>query len=247
MNELLPLLDLDTFVSTRHGLHCVAEHVVAKARYVDDGEIRLAASSSGFATPLLADKSRVWVDADELVVDGPGGSRWHRLSTVGEAAAFVGVEPGFPSELYPPATPLHVDEPLRLDRHAAEALTAWNAFCAELLASFAAEIADANPSPLILWPEHFDQAFYTEDAQETFRANYGASPGDDGHPEPYLYVGPWQTPAADPFWNASSFNGAVLPLSLLAASVNPAETGLQFYRAGRARLTPSLSVSPDRG
>ena len=50
MTELLPLLDLDTFVSTRHGLHRVAEHVVAKARYVDDGEIRLAATSSGFAT-----------------------------------------------------------------------------------------------------------------------------------------------------------------------------------------------------
>ena len=247
MNELLPLADLDTFVSTRRVLHCVAEHVVAKARFVDDGEIRLTASSSGFATPLLADKSRVWVDADELVVDGPSGSRWHHLSTIGEAASFLGVEPGFPSELYPPATPLHVDEPLRLDRHAAEALTAWNGFCAELLASFAIELTDANPSPLILWPEHFDQAFYTEDANETFRANYGASPGDDGHPEPYLYVGPWQTPAADPFWNAPSFNGAVLPLSSLTAAADAAEVALQFYRAGRVRLTAPLSVSRDRG
>ncbi len=230
-------LDLHTFVSTRRALHCVAEHVVAKARYVDDGEIRLAASSSGFATPLLADKSRVWVDADELVVDGPGGTRWHHLSTIGEAAAFVGVEPGFPSELYPPATPLQVDEPLRLDRHAAEVLTAWNAFGAEMLDSFATEIADANPSPLILWPEHFDQAFYTEDAIEAFRANYGASPGDDGHPEPYLYVGPWQTPIADPFWNASSFDGAVLPLSGLTVAADPAEMALQFFRNGRAVLT----------
>lgn len=40
MNELLPLVDLGTLVSTGHGLHCVAEHLVAKARYVDDGEIR---------------------------------------------------------------------------------------------------------------------------------------------------------------------------------------------------------------
>ncbi len=139
----------------------------------------------------------MWVDADELVVDAPGGSRWHHLNTIGEAAAFVGVEPGFPSELYPPATPLHVDEPLHLDRRAAEVVTAWNAFCAELLESFANEIADANPSPLILWPEHFDQAFYTEDADEARRANYGASPGDDDHPEPYLYVGPWGTPATN--------------------------------------------------
>ena len=26
------------------------------------------------------------------------------------------------------------------------------------------------------------------------RANYGASPGDEEHAEPYVYVGPWQTP-----------------------------------------------------
>ncbi|MEP7111849.1 MAG: hypothetical protein ABI862_01165 [Ilumatobacteraceae bacterium] len=237
MNELLTLVDLDTFISTRQGLHCVAEHVVAKARYVDDGEIRLSASSSGFATSLLADGSRVRIDADELVVDGPGGSRRHHLSTVGEAAEFIGVEPGFPSELYPPATPLQVDEPLCLDRHAAKALTAWNAFCAELLHSLATEIAVANPSPLILWPEHFDQAFYTEDADETYRANYGASPGDDAHPEPYLYVGPWQTSRADPFWNASSFNGAVLPLSFLVDSASSVDTGMQFFHTARTVLT----------
>ena len=237
MTGLLPLLDLDTFISTRRALHCVAEHVVAKARYVDDGEIRLTASSGGFATPLLADNGRVWVDADELVVDGPRGPRWHHLTTIAEAAAFVGVEPGFPSELYAPATPLHLDEPLRLDRHAAEALTAWNAFCAELLDFFATEIADANPSPLILWPEHFDQAFYTEDSDEPFRANYGASPGDDGHPEPYLYVGPWGTPAKDEFWNASHFHGAVMPISSLAAAADSATMALQFFRTGRGLLT----------
>ncbi len=236
MTELLPLLDLDTFVSTRDGLHRVAEHIVAKARYVDDGEIRLTATSSGFATPPLSNRSRVWVDADELVVDSPGGSRWHHLDTIGEAAAFVGVEPGFPSELYPPATPLHIDEPLHLDRRVAEVLTAWNAFCAELLELFANEIADANPSPLILWPEHFDQAFYTEDADEASRANYGASPGDDGHPEPYLYVGPWGPVAPDDFWNATSFNGAVLPLSSLTDAAEPADVALQFFRDGRALL-----------
>jgi hypothetical protein len=236
MTELLPLLDLDAFVSTRDGLHRVAEHVVAKARYVDDGEIRLTAASGGFATPSLADGSRVWVDADELVVDAPSGSRWHHLNTIRDAAAFVGVEPGFPSELYPPATALHVDEPLHLDRRAAEVLTAWNAFCAEMLESFAAELAGANPSPLILWPEHFDQAFYTEDADEARRANYGASPGDDGHPEPYLYVGPWGPVVPNAFWNATSFNGAVLPLSSLTVAAEPAEVALQFFRAGRTLL-----------
>ncbi|MGZ4761657.1 MAG: hypothetical protein ACXV7I_04425 [Ilumatobacteraceae bacterium] len=176
------------------------------------------------------------VDADELVVDSPGGSRSHHLNTIGEAATFVGVEPGFPSDLYPSATLLHVDEPLQLDRRAAEVLTAWNAFCAELLESFVNEVADAKPSPLILWPEHFDQAFYTEDANKSCRANYGASPGDEGHPEPYLYVGPWGLVAPDGFWNATHFNGAVVPLSSLTAAADPAQMALRFFRAGRALL-----------
>ncbi|MGZ4700580.1 MAG: hypothetical protein ACXV98_05135, partial [Ilumatobacteraceae bacterium] len=87
-----------------------------------------------------------------------------------------------------------------------------------------------------LWPEHFDPAFSTEDADEARRANYGASPGDEGHPEPYLYVGPWGLVAPDGFWNATHFNGAVVPLSSLTAAADPAQMALRFFRAGRALL-----------
>ncbi len=125
MTTLLPVADLDTFVSTRDSLHRVAEHVVAKARYVDDREIRLT--------------------------------------------AFLGIEPGFPRELYEPATTFDPDQPLDLDRSAAEVLAAWYGFTAEVLDQFASEIPEATPSTRILWPEHFDQAFYTEDADEARR------------------------------------------------------------------------------
>lgn len=236
MTGLLPLLDLDTFVSTRRALHCVAEHVVAKARYVVDGEVRLTAFPGGFSTPMLGEGSRVRVDGHDIAIDDHDGSRRAHLTTVREAADFVGVEPGFPKELYAPATPFLPDEPLNIDANSASALAAWYGFTAALLDDFAKELTDAKPSQLILWPEHFDQAFYTEDEQEPWRANYGASPGDDGHPEAYLYVGPWQTPIADAFWNASTFNGAVLPLSIVTASANPKHTGLQFLRDGRATL-----------
>jgi hypothetical protein len=241
----LPVHDIDTFVSTRDALHRVAEHVVAKARYVDDREIRLTAHPGGFSTPLLAGDARVRVDVDDLVVDDLNGSRRVALTTIREAAAFVGVEPGFPNELYEPATPLHLDQPLDLDRDAAQALAAWYGFTAEVLSRFATEIAAANPSPIVLWPEHFDQAFFTEDPDETRRANYGASPGDEGHPEPYLYVGPWGTPTANDFWNADNFNGAVLPLSKLVDSPDPAldaaGVALQFLRTGRALLTSDVA------
>jgi len=239
MTSLLPIQELDTFISTRDALHTVAEHVLAKARYLDDREIRLMAFEGGFATPLLADGRRVRVDVDDIVVDGPTGSRRTGLTTVGQAADFVGIEPGFPGELYASVTQLRADQPLLIDRDAAGALAAWYGFSAEVLAEFATEIVDAHPSPLILWPEHFDQAFFTEDDEESRRANYGASPGDEGHQEPYLYVGPWGAAPTDEFWNAPHFNGAVLPLSDVVATVDPSATAARFLRAGRVLLASS--------
>jgi hypothetical protein len=238
MTARSPIDDLDVFVSTRDALHRVAEHVVAKARFLDDREIRLTAFDGGFATPLLSDGRRVRVVADELWVDGPDGSRATKLTSIGEAAALVGIEPCFPTELYEPATPFDPDEPLHVDRGAAEVLADWYDFTAVALKEFASEIGVAHPSQLILWPEHFDQAFYTEDADETRRANYGASPGDEGHPEPYLYVGPWGSTAPNAFWNAEHFNGAVLPLSRVAMAEDSLGVAAQFLRAGRLLLAP---------
>ena len=235
----LPTGDLEVFVATRDALHRVAEHVVAKARFVHDREIRLTATDGGFGTPLLPDNTRVRVDGSDLVVDTAGRSARIGLTTIADAAAFVGIVPGFPVELYPAATPFEPDRPLSIDRDAARSLATWYAFTAEVLTQFALEIADGSPSPLILWPEHFDQAFYTEDAVEARRANYGASPGDDGHPEPYLYVGPWGSTDAHDFWNAENFNGAVRALGDLLAEPDPAASALNFLRTGRALLVSS--------
>jgi hypothetical protein len=247
MTTLVPIQDLDLFVSTRDALHRVAEHVLAKARYVDDREIRLMAYPGGFATPVLAGESRVRVEVDDLAIDGPTGSRRIALTTIAAAAAFAGVEPGFPNELYEAATKFDPHQPLQLDRGAAEELAAWYGFTSQTLDQFATEIPDAKPSPLILWPEHFDQAFYTEDADESRRANYGASPGDEGHPEPYLYVGPWGATSEDEFWNAAHFNGAVLSLSELVTSTDPAQAALDFLRTGRTHLVNTAIVTPSSG
>ena len=217
-------------------MHRIAEHVLAAARFADDGEIRLTAHDGGFATPLLSDGRRVRVAGTTIVVDGPGGSRAQDIDSVGSAASFVGIEPGFPSQLYAPATTFVADEPLRLDAAAAAALAAWYGFTDAVVRTFAAEIVGVVPSPLILWPEHFDQAIFTEDADEAARANYGASPGDDGHPAPYLYVGPWSAPAADPYWNATQFSGSVMSVSAVSAAEDPTAVALAFLRAGRARL-----------
>jgi hypothetical protein len=223
MIELLPISDPAAFVATREALHAVAEHVVAKARYLDDGEIRLTAYAGGFATPLLSGGRRVRVIGTEIAVDTRETLRRAPITTVAAAAAFVGIEPGFPTELYQPATELHADAHLNVDDDGAAALATWYEFTAAVLRQFATEIPWAQPSEFILWPEHFDQAFFTQEAAEQRRANFGASPGDGGHPDPYLYVGPWSTPPSDTFWNAEHFTGAVLSLSTLVGRPDPAD------------------------
>ncbi len=236
VTALVPIADLGVFVSTRDSLHQVAEHVVAKARYVDDGRVELTAFAGGFATPSLANGRRVRVDGPDMVVADKAGSRRTGLTTIAEAAAFVGVDAGFPTELYAPATPLRLNVALQVDRGAALSFAAWTAFAADVLDQFATEIVDGDPSPLVLWPEHFDQAFFTNDSDESKRANYGASPGDAGHPEPYLYVGPWGAVVRHQFWNATHFSGAVLPLSRLVDAGAPLEVAMQFLRSGHSLL-----------
>lgn len=227
---MTPITDLDRFVTTRVALHQVAEHVVAKARYVDDGGIRLVAFAGGFGTPPLSDGRRVWVVGDQLHLDGAATP----LTSVADAARFVGVEPGLPGELYATATRCEPDRSLDIDRSAATALGQWFAFATSVLETFAAEVA--SPSLLVLWPEHFDLAFFTEDAEEAHRANYGASPGDAAHGEPYLYVGPLHEVVESEYWNAAHFNGALLSHSDLLSTEDPFEHALQFMRAGRALL-----------
>jgi hypothetical protein len=237
MTPLLPVEDLARFAATREALHQVAEHVLAKARFDDDGEIRLTAWPGGFATPALSGGRRVRVEGVSVVVHDHAGQRVAPLRSVAAAARFVGIEPGFPRQLYPPATALEPDRPLDLDSSSASALAAWYGFTAAVLERYRAELGrTADPSPLILWPEHFDQAFFTQDTDEARRANYGASPGDAGHPEPYLYVGPWAVPATDPYWNASHFPGAVLPLSALLGRPDAEAEALAFLAGGRSRL-----------
>ncbi|MGH9283956.1 MAG: hypothetical protein ACRD0S_13595, partial [Acidimicrobiales bacterium] len=86
------------------------------------------------------------------------------------------------------------------------------------------------PSRVQLWPEHFDLA--VDLGPEGRRANFGGSPGDDAHPEPYLYVGPWDTERLGPhvYWNEPF--GASLSWMELRRGADP----LGFLRQGRELL-----------
>ena len=171
--------------ATRDGLHRVAEHVLAAARHAAAGKIGLIPSPGGFRTPpFRADGRFLAVDGTELVVGDAAGTRRTALTTIRAAAEFAGVTPGAPAQVYRPATPLDLDEPLVIDPRAARLLAAWYRLGAEAMSRLAAQIPGDEPGAVVLWPEHFDVGMTAASI------NYGASPGDDQIAEPYLYVGP---------------------------------------------------------
>ena len=118
------------------------------------------------------------------------------------------------------------------DPAAAEALAEWFAFGWGVLEELRAEAAaaDLSPSPPQLWPEHFDIGL------DFASVNYGASPGDEGHDEPYLYVGPWDAPPEGPLWNAVGFPGAEMAYADLLAADDRRGTALEFFRKRRDAL-----------
>jgi hypothetical protein len=117
----------------------------------------------------------------------------------------------------------------RVDAASAHALGDWYGYCTRLLEQLRADASgDDAPARVQIWPEHFDIA--VDLGPETMRANYGGSPGDELHPEPYLYVGPWGAHADDDFWNESF--GASLGYAALLAGAD----GLAFLRRGKELL-----------
>ncbi len=217
-----------SFQVTRDALHRVAEAIVAPARVAATGnEIALEATPAGFGTPPFPGGGRVRVEAADLVVEAPGGTeRRGPLTSLPEAAALAGL----------PADGLDA-APLTVDPEAAIALGALYAFAWDVLGALRAEApADADASPIHLWPEHFDVAFEQGPEAGGRRAGYGVSPGDDDHAEPYVYVGPWVEQPAAPEWNATGFKGAELGYAALLAAPDPRAAALAFLRDRRAAL-----------
>jgi hypothetical protein len=202
-------MDEQVLVATRRALHAVAEQVLAGPQYRSAGTIRLNITPGGFGQV----KGPLRVEGDELV--GERG-RVPLRGTVTELAAAVAVEPGVPEGLYSDHAELGPADPIDVDPAAAAEIADWLARGDQALRALA---PDVEP---VLWPEHFDLGISLDEV------NYGISPGDDGNPLPYAYVGPW-TPREGEFWNA--------PFGALRwASDLPDEAAVaEFFTEGRSR------------
>jgi hypothetical protein len=209
----------------------VAERVVSPARAHATGRIGLHATPGGFGTPVFGDDGvQVRVDGTELVVHQAGTERRGPLTTTAGLARLLG-----PALLPDPRVD---DELLHVDPAAAAFLAGWYAFGTEVLTELrAGSDPRLEASEITLWPEHFDVAVELGSEAGGQRAAYGASPGDDAHPEPYVYVAPWTAPEPGPLWQATAFPGAELPYAALAGAGDPRGEALSFLRARLTALT----------
>jgi hypothetical protein len=226
--ELQPLPA--SFAQTIQGLHRLAEQVVKLTREHVSGEFSLIATPDGFGTPTFGPQNaQVRVDGGELVVTIASEERREPITTLRAAAELA-------ADLLPDDLELDA-EPLSIDRESSSALGRWYGFGDLLLEALRAEAgADDEPTPPTLWPEHFDIAIEMGAEEAGKRANYGLSPGDEHHEEPYLYVGPWTAKPEGELWNGKGFTGAELDYSELIGADDQLAAALEFCRRRKEAL-----------
>jgi hypothetical protein len=197
----------ETFAETRVALHKIAEAVIAPAR-MPANEIALRYTRGGFGTPFFEQDG---VDCQVRVEHGDLVRQTGREET---RESLPGVDPA-----------------------AATVLGDFYGFACSVLEQLRADEPEGDPSLVQLWPEHFDIAIELGAESTGQRANFGASPGDEQHDEPYLYVGPWTAQLEGEIWNAKGFAGAELTYSELIATDDHRSAALDFmetrYRALR--------------
>jgi hypothetical protein len=204
----------ETYADTRRQLRGVAESLIAGPQYRSAGTVRLAVRPDGFAgvaIPFAVRRTELILPNDAVPLAG----------SLAEVAAMARVDVGPPDGVYDLVDPLPLDANLKIDARAAEWLYRSHYAGGHAIKNV---LPEAHP---VLWPEHFDVA-----ATEG-EANYGVSAGDDYHPTPYAYVGPWSA-RTGPFWNAPF--GALHPLAD-TDDVDALTTQITgFFQLGRREL-----------
>lgn len=232
-------------IDTRLALHRLAAYVIGPTRYAKTGRFGLRATPGGFGTPEFEGR-RVRVEGLTLVDEREGEVRSTDITTLAAAAEFLGsqVDPETAAEHDTPAAG-DVDEPLAVDVESSEYLAAWYSMAFAALGALRSDTSSVDPSEPQLWPGHFDPAI--EEGDEARRGSYGASPGDDAIPEPYLYVSAWWPDRLDidfseSIWNAPGFSGRVLKATDLGDG-DPAQTALAFWTETRDLLAAAETTT----
>jgi hypothetical protein len=218
------------FAQTRLALHELAEKVISPARQRANTKIGLRWTLGGFGTPFFGADAQVRVEHGELVLQKEERVRRAAIGTLASARELLG-------DLAGPDGDGASGAALAVDANAASALGEYYGFATSVLEELRhGAQAPLEPSRVQLWPEHFDIAIELGGEAAGKRAGYGASPGDDAHAAPYLYVVPWgETPSGDR-WQAEAFAGAQLDYGVLLAARDQRAVALEFFRGCLAEL-----------
>jgi len=233
------------FAETREALHRVATHVLARRRHSLSGRFGLRAAPGGIASPAAGPEHEALRTSGAWLVRERTGEHAGttvldlRTASLADAAAFADVDLDAPFSAGDDTPALgDVGAPLAIEPASAGALAEWFALGWSVIdAAVAGTGPAAEASVLQLWPEHFDAGCDLAVGAGR-RTNLGASPGDGFHPEPYLYVGPWDPdrPGDAAYWNAPF--GAILGHTALCLADDPVAAGLAFVQEGLERLAP---------
>lgn len=224
----------------RDALHRLATYVIAPARYQQTERFGLRATEGGFGTPPFGEPAtQVRVAGARLVVEHQGQTRTAAITTLQAAADFIGSEVDLATAAeHDSPPPGALDEELAVAPEAVDALAAWWALGTEALEQVRADESSVDASIVQLWPGHFDTAIEVGD--ENRRASYGASPGDAGSDDPYLYVSVWWPDrlsiSGNHYWNAEGFIGARMTYQEVVQSDDPVAAATDFFRRGRDLL-----------
>jgi hypothetical protein len=225
----------DDFQFARDQLHQIAFYALAPVRYKVEGRMGLRAIPGGFGTPELDGR---WARLEEnLLVHEQGGNiATQPITTIRAASEFFGID--YDVDWFPdfkdPLPPMDPDRPLKVEVVPALALAEWFGFGFGVLEELRVHGNEADDvTEVQLWPEHFDAAIEMGSATQGQRASYGASPGDKGHLEPYLYVAASsEIGRSNPYWNDRHFNGASLPFTALLEAEDQNRATLDFFLQG---------------
>jgi hypothetical protein len=225
---------------TRLALHRLAFYVIAPARKRVNTKFGLRWTLGGFGTPFFGADEQVRVAGADLVVQRGDSADSRTITTLTDAAAFVLDGPpdlAWGSDFDVP-DPGDVDSALPVDADAAAFLGDWYGFAWSVLEELRADPESVDAGRVQLWPEHFDVAVECLEGERG--GVFGASPGDDSCAEPYVYVTS-KSVAAVPgeLWNATTFEGAILPLHELVEAPDQRRAVLEFFRTRRAALAAS--------
>jgi hypothetical protein len=207
------MADHDILASTRRSLHGVAELLLAGPQHAECGKITLRPLPGGFGTTHTPDLrvEGTAVVAGERRAEIAGRSPRQLAEALGITATGLG-------HVYSDGSGVTLDDVLTADAASAECIAAAYALGDQALRALA---PDQTP---ILWPEHFDVGI----ALDAERVNFGVSPGDGTIGVPYMYVGPWDPPAVDEYWNE--------PFGAARELADTADALLSFFHEARQRL-----------